>query len=147
MKAKAYREPLQKSWLDAYGHLNEGYYMVLFGNANWDFCEQMGMGVAYYGQSNCGYYTAEAHIRYLKEIRYPAEPEIAALVVSVGQKKVHMIQEMRVEGELCATNELISIHVDMALGKSAPIPADVKENLAARLLAQPPDWAGRGISS
>ena len=32
---RLHEEPLQKGWLDAYGHLNEAYYLVPFSNATW----------------------------------------------------------------------------------------------------------------
>jgi len=37
-------EPLQESWLDAYGHLNEAYYLVPFSNTTWIMQDHFGMG-------------------------------------------------------------------------------------------------------
>ena len=41
-------EPLKDEWLDAYGHLNEAYYMVPFTNANWAILDHFGIGTAYF---------------------------------------------------------------------------------------------------
>jgi len=65
-------EDLQASWVDAYGHLNEGYYLVVFSNATWALQDHFGVGPAYTTVSGKALYTAESHIRYLREVRAPA---------------------------------------------------------------------------
>ena len=39
---KLHAEPLKDEWLDAYGHLNEAYYLVPFSNGNWALQEHFG---------------------------------------------------------------------------------------------------------
>jgi acyl-CoA thioesterase FadM len=38
-------EPLKDEWLDAYGHLNEAYYLVPFTAANWAIMDRFGIGL------------------------------------------------------------------------------------------------------
>ncbi len=45
---KLHAEPLRDDWLDAYGHLNEAYYLVPFSNASWALQDHFGIGVAYF---------------------------------------------------------------------------------------------------
>ena len=52
-------EDLQASWVDAYCHLNEGYYLVVFSNATWALQDHFGVGPAYTTVSGKALYTAE----------------------------------------------------------------------------------------
>ena len=45
------QEPLRPEWLDAYGHLNEAYYLVPFSNATWAFLDHFELGEAYFEQT------------------------------------------------------------------------------------------------
>lgn len=47
-------------------------------------------------------------------------------------------------GEPVATEELFTLHIDQAAGRSAPLPATARAHLTA-LVAPAPEWAGRGI--
>ena len=75
---KLYAEPLRDDWLDAYGHLNEAYYLVPFSNASWALQEHFGIGVDYFERTGCALYTVESHVRYLNEVRAPALLEVAS---------------------------------------------------------------------
>ena len=48
-----HREPLQDSWLDAYGHLNEAYYLVPLSNTTWKFQDHFGIGIDYFDDTGC----------------------------------------------------------------------------------------------
>ena len=69
-------EPVQDIWLDAYGHLNEAYYLVPFSNATWALQEHFDIGVPYFERTGAALYTVETHVRYLQEVRAPAVMEI-----------------------------------------------------------------------
>jgi hypothetical protein len=56
-------EPLQDSWLDAYGHLNEAYYLVPFSNTTWKLQDHFGIGVEYFEKTGCALFTLETHLR------------------------------------------------------------------------------------
>ena len=63
-----HREPVQESWLDAYGHLSEAYYLVPFSNASWAYQDHFDIGVTYFEKTGGALYTLETHLRYLKEV-------------------------------------------------------------------------------
>ncbi len=139
-------EPVRDAWLDAYGHLNEAYYLVPFSNASWALQEHFGIGVDYFERSGGALYTVESHIRYLKEVRAPALMEVESMILASDPKRIHIAHVMRVEGAVCATFECLGLHYDTRAGRSAAMPEAVQAALAAARTAELPDWAGRRVS-
>lgn len=138
-------EPLRDEWLDAYGHLNEGYYVVAFGEANWAFQEHFDIGVPYFERTGCAMYTLESHIRYVNEVRAPATLEFESFVFGVDAKKVIFAHRMLVDGTERATFEGILLHFDQTNGRTAPFPEDVLGRLQAACTDPLPDWAGGSV--
>ena len=139
-------EPVQDAWLDAYGHLNEAYYLVPFSNASWALQEHFGIGVDYFERTGGAIYTVESHLRYLKEVRAPALMEVTSLVLASDAKRIHIGHVMSVEGAVCATFECLGLHYDTRAGRSAAMPESVQAALAGARAAPFPDWAGRQVS-
>lgn len=48
---RLHEEPLQDGWLDAYGHLNEAYYLVPFSNATWKLQDKFAVGADYFKET------------------------------------------------------------------------------------------------
>ncbi len=139
-------EPLKEAWLDAYGHLNEAYYMVPFSNANWAVQDHFGIGVDYFERTGGALYTVESHIRYLKEVRAPANMEIESMVLGSDAKRLHLAHVMKVEGIARATFECLLLHMDSEAGRTSPLPEEVQAALKQAALGNAPDWAGRRVS-
>ena len=59
---------VEPEWIDYNGHLNMAYYNVLFDRAVDEAYELMGCGIAYLKDTRHSTFTAEAHIRYLREL-------------------------------------------------------------------------------
>ncbi len=139
-------EPVQDAWLDAYGHLNEAYYLVPFSNATWALQAHFGIGVDYFVRSGGALYTVESHIRYLKEVRAQALMEVASMVLGSDAKRIHIANVLRVEGAVCATFECLGLHYDTRAGRGTAMPEAVQAALAAARTPELPDWAGRRVS-
>ena len=92
-----HKEPLQDSWLDAYGHLNEAYYLVPLSNTTWKFQDYFGIGVDYFEDTGCAFYTVETHLRYLSEVRSPAVIDIETIILGSDPKKIWFAHKMLVE--------------------------------------------------
>jgi acyl-CoA thioester hydrolase len=122
---KLHAEPLQDSWLDAYGHLNEAYYLVPFTNTTWKLQDQLKIGVDYFNETGCALYTVETHLRYLDDVRSPALIE---------------------DGKLCATGEFMVLHYNTRESRTTEMPADVQTALKKAEIEQKPDWISRHIS-
>ncbi|MFE1166634.1 thioesterase family protein [Nocardiopsis sp. NPDC058789] len=142
---------LRPEWIDYNGHLSEAYYVLVFGFATDALMDRVGLDAAYRAGSGCSLYTVEAHVRYLHEVGADAEVEVRTRVIGpapgpTGAKKVRICHEMWVGDVLAATEELMALHVDQALGRAVPLPDEVAARLAA--LTEPaPDYAGRAVGA
>lgn len=137
-------QQLRPEWVDFNGHLSEAYYALVFGFGTDAVMEHVGLDADYRARTGCSLYTAELHIRYLREVRGDAELRVDTRVVGSGGKKMHLCHEMSVAGRLVATEEVMALHVDQAAGRATPFPQEVADRLNA--LAEPaPDYAGRSI--
>lgn len=139
-------EPLREEWLDVIGHLNEASYSVAFGIANWPFCDELGIGVAYVKETGRALYTVESHLRLLKEVRAPAELHIEGTVLEYDAKRLRSAMTMTVDGIERATIENLGVHVDTRSGRTMAFPDAVIARLERFRAPSLPDWAGRGIS-
>ncbi len=59
---------VEPGWIDYNGHLNMAYYNVLFDRAVDEVYELLGLGLAYVEVSRHSTFTAEVHVRYLREL-------------------------------------------------------------------------------
>nr|WP_207391540.1 thioesterase family protein [Streptomonospora litoralis] len=138
------RREVLPEWIDYNGHLSEAYYVLLFGFATDALMERVGLGPGYRESTGNSLYTVEAHVRYLREVPEGGEVEIRTRVVAAGAKKVRLCHEMRLDGELRATEELMALHVDQHEQRTAPFPEAVAERLRSAV-EEPPDYAGRAV--
>lgn len=124
---------VEEQWIDYNGHLNMAYYNVLFDRSVDDIFAGFGLGSDYLKQNNASFFTLEAHVTYLREIHANDEVFTTFRIVGVDDKRMHIFQELyhRGEGFLSATSEGMLMHVDMALKKSGPFPAEVKAKIQA----------------
>ena len=143
---KLHAEPLLDDWLDAYGHLNEAYYLVPFSNTSWALQDHFGIGVDYFERTGGALYTVESHLRYLKEIRAPATMEIESMILGSDPKRIRFAHVMWVDDIERATFECLVLHVDTKAGRTAPLPKSVQAALKAAQAAELPPWAGRSVS-
>jgi len=138
-------EPLQRDWLDAYGHLNEAYYLVPFSNASWKMQDYFGIGVDYFDLTGCALYTLETHLRYVREVRAPAELAVATSILGVDTKRLRFAHALLVDGDLRATGEFMALHYDTRARRAAPLPEDVAAALNDARVDELPAWAGRRV--
>ncbi|MEO0544554.1 MAG: thioesterase family protein [Pseudomonadota bacterium] len=124
-------------WIDFNGHLNMAYYMVLFDLASDQAFSTMGMPPTYKSQRSLTLYTAEAHIRYVREVHL-SDPMICTFqLVAHDAKRLHSWQELRHrdDGWLAATCEMMTLHIDATGPKVAPMPADVAAKVSQMQVA------------
>ena len=142
---------IEPQWIDYNGHLNMAYYNVLFDRAIDQLWVHLGIGPGYIKARGGSTFTAECHVRYLREIHLGDPAQVSVLLVAADEKRIHTFQELRhaTEGWVSATSENMSLHMDMAARKTAPFPPDIAERIAtvARLHAGVvrPDGIGRRV--
>ena len=138
-------EPLQESWLDVYGHLNEAYYLVPFTNTTWKMQDHFDIGPAYFEETGCAIYTVETHLRYLDEVRFPADIRVESMILGSDSKRIWFAHLMMVEDRLRATAEFMTLHYDTRAGKTSALPETVQQALKAAEVDELPDWVSRKI--
>ena len=142
---RLHEEPLQKDWLDAYGHLNEAYYLVPFSNATWKLQDHFGIGTEYFDKTGCALYTLETHLRYVGEVRAPATLSIESAVLGVDAKRLHVGHIMWSGTRECATFECMVLHYDTRAEGSTAFPEDIRKDLSDAILKPTPEWVGRAL--
>ena len=97
-------------------------------------------------------FTAECHVRYLREIHVGDPVQVWVWLLAADDKRLHTFEELRhaTEGWTSATSENMSLHIDMATRKVAPFPPDIRERIAAVASAHSavprPEGIGRNIA-
>src|ERR1700743_2652100 len=80
---------IEPEWIDYNGHLNMAYYNVLFDRAIDELWLELGMGPAYRRLRGGSTFTAECHVRYLREIHLDDPVRIAIILVAADAKRLH----------------------------------------------------------
>jgi acyl-CoA thioester hydrolase len=124
---------IEPAWIDYNGHLNMAYYNVMFDRAIDELWLQLGIGPGYMRERGGSTFTAECHVRYLREIHLGDPVQVSILLVAADEKRLHTFEELRHAGEgwLSATSENMTIHIDMASRKTAPFPSDIRTRITA----------------
>jgi acyl-CoA thioester hydrolase len=122
---------IEPQWIDYNGHLNMAYYNVMFDRAIDELWLKLGIGPGYRTARNGSTFTAEFHVRYLREIHLADPVQVSILLLAADQKRLHTFEELRHAGEgwLSATSENMTIHIDMAARKTAPFPPDIRARI------------------
>ncbi len=139
-------EQVRSEWIDYNGHLSEAYYVLLFGFGTDDVMDAVGLDAEYRAASQASLFTVEAHVRYLDQVGADDEVEVRSWVVGVGEKRLRLWHELSTGGTLCATEEVLAVHVDTEAGRATPLPESVLER-ARRAVSDLPEGAGRAIGA
>jgi acyl-CoA thioester hydrolase len=143
---------VEPAWIDYNGHLNMAYYNVLFDRAVDEAFELLGCGLEYLKTRRHSTFTAEVHVRYLRELHSGDPVRVSFQLLDFDMKRMHYFERLihAEEGWISATSENMSLHVDMTAKKTAPFPPNIAANLARMKAAHarlpPPDGAGRRIA-
>jgi len=143
---------IEPQWIDYNGHLNMAYYNVMFDRAIDELWLKLGIGPGYMKERQGSTFTAECHVRYLREIHLGDPVQVSVLLVGADEKRLHTFEEMRhaSEGWLSATSENMTIHIDMTARKTAPFPQDIRRRIETLANAHAgiarPEGIGRKIA-
>jgi acyl-CoA thioester hydrolase len=143
---------IEPQWIDYNGHLNMAYYNVMMDRAIDELWLQLGIGPTYMKERHGSTFTAEAHVRYLREINLGDPVQVSIWLLGADEKRLHTFEELRhaTEGWLSATSENMTVHIDMSVRKVAPFPSDIRTRIAAVTDAHAalprPEGTGRKIA-
>ncbi len=143
---------VEPQWIDFNGHLNMAYYNVLFDRALDEAYALVGIGEEYLKAHQHSTFTAEVHVRYLREIHEGDPVRVTFQLLAFDAKRIHFFEQLfhATEGWVSATSENMTLHVDMTAKKVAPFPERIMKSLARMKAAHSrlpmPEAVGRRIS-
>jgi acyl-CoA thioester hydrolase len=143
---------VEPQWIDYNGHLNVAYYNVLFDRAVDEIYELTGLGPDYLKRHKHSTMVAEAHVRYLRELREGDPVRVTIQLLGYDAKRIHLFEQLlhATENWVSATSESMTLHVDMTAKKVAPFPDSVTRALERMKKAHAqlprPESAGRRIA-
>lgn len=128
-----YRDVVRPEWIDSNGHMNMGYYLVVFDLATDEFMRWVGLDAAYRRTRRVTTFCLEAHVTYHREMREGDPMRFTTRLLDHDAKRLHYIHAMHhaTDGYLASTNELMSLHVALETRRSTAMAADVLARLAA----------------
>jgi acyl-CoA thioester hydrolase len=139
-------------WIDANGHMNLAYYVVLFDQATDTIYDALGVGQAYRDATGNSTFTAETHTLYEREVLVGERVRVVSYLLGVDSKRLHYFHEMfhAAHGHRVAAQELMGLHIDLRVRRTAPFPPVLLARLQAAVLAQAgeplPEGIGRRIA-
>jgi acyl-CoA thioester hydrolase len=146
-----HRGVIKPEWIDYNGHMNVAYYVLVFDQGTDAFLDYLGMDGNYRRQSGNSTYVLESHITYERELKEGDAYRVTTRLLDWDAKRLHYFEQLFHESDdtLAATTEIMLMHMDMGTVRSAPMPAEVQENVRALMkihenLPRPPQ-AGRVI--
>jgi acyl-CoA thioester hydrolase len=146
-----YRDVVRPEWIDHNGHMNMGYYLVVFDFATDAFLAWAGLDAGHRRRQRVTTFCLEAHVTYHREVVSGDPLRFTTVLLGHDAKRIHYLHAMyhAEQGYLAATNELMSLHVLEATRRGGPMAPGVLARLARiqaahDALPRPPQ-AGRRI--
>jgi len=136
-------------WADYNGHMSESAYLLVFGDNADAFFRYAGVDEDYRA-SGRSLFTAETHLRHLREVRAGDRLRLTLQVLGLDAKRLHIAHEMRAGDDLLvSTAEQLLLHVNARAGRVVPFPAELAARLeevrAAHAALPVPGYVGRCI--
>jgi acyl-CoA thioester hydrolase len=127
------RAVVRPEWIDYNGHMNVGYFSVVFDVAADAFLEFLGFTQAFRSQYGSTTFALEQHLNFLREVNEGDTLRFEARLLDFDAKRFHFYQEMFRIGDHrpAASCEGLSAHVSTATRRTAPMPQALLERLAA----------------
>jgi acyl-CoA thioester hydrolase len=113
---------------------------------------QLGIGPGYMKERHGSTFTAECHVRYLREIHLGDPVQVSVYLLAADEKRIHTFEELRhaTEGWISATSENMTVHIDMNARKVAPFPSDIRARIQAvvecHAAVPKPEGTGRKVA-
>jgi acyl-CoA thioester hydrolase len=127
------RAVVRPDWIDYNGHMNVGYFSVVFDIAADAFLEFLGFTQNFRAQNGSTTFALEQHLNFLREVNENDILRFEARLLDFDAKRFHFYQEMFRVGDdrPAASCEALSAHVSTATRRTAPMPEALRKRLAA----------------
>jgi acyl-CoA thioester hydrolase len=129
----AARDTVRAEWIDYNGHMNVGYYHVVFDIATDRFSEFLGLTPEFRERHGLTTFALEAHLNFLREVKSDDCLRFTSRLLDFDAKRIHCYHEMfHVAGDyLAASMETLSSVVSMATRRTAAMPEELLDRMAA----------------
>ena len=142
---------VQPEWVDYNGHLRDAYYLLLFSYATDGLMGRLGLDEAGRKATGHSFFTIEAHINYVQEVKSDVAVEVRTQILGHDRKRLRVYHSLHRAGTqtLLAANEQMLVNVDMTGPFSTPFAPTVFEVLRVLTVGHQslpkPEYAGRSI--
>ena len=85
---------VEDQWVDYNGHFNMAYYNVLFDRAVDEAFELLGCGLDYVRTRKHSCFTAEVHVRYLRELPAGDPVRVTFQLLDFDSKRLHYFEQL-----------------------------------------------------
>lgn len=148
MQIPPHEETIRREWIDANGHMNLAYYIVVFDQAVDTAFLALGLDPGYRERTGHSTFAAETHTLYEREVTVGERVRVITRIMGADAKRLHLFQEMfRAEtGERVAAHEQMTLSIDLRIRRVAPWAEDRLPVLeeAARVQSREPVPPGVG---
>lgn len=126
-----HRSAVQPEWIDYNGHMNVAYYLLAFDLALDALFDRIGLTQPYRKAHGVSTFALEVHLCYIREVGLADPLRFEVQMLDLDEKRFHFLICMIDDrtGDLCATAEWISAHMDMTTRRMAPFRADIRAPL------------------
>ena len=146
-----HRESVLPEWIDYNGHMNLAYYVLIFDHATDAFLDFIGLTEKFRKANQSSTFAAELHVTYEHEVKLGDTVVVKTQLLDFDEKRIHYFHHMyhEADGKSVATNELISLYMDMKARRVTAMPGDIQEMLGKIVSAHTdlplPSQVGRRI--
>lgn len=147
----SYSGEVQPEWIDDNNHMNVAYYVLAFDYATDALFNFLGLSREYKDVNNVSTFAVDMNVVYNRELRLGEPLRVETRMVDSSDKALHYFHEMyhADEGYLAASNEVLSMHMDMTIRRIAPMAAEIQQWVTQVCQAHSnlgrPDAVGRAL--
>lgn len=122
---------VRPEWLDHNGHMNVAYYLMIFDGATDFFLALLGKNADYIARTRCSTFALEMHLSYARELHLDDPYAVRTRLVDADHKRIHLLHTMHhgEDGWLAASNESLTMHIDLAARRSTPFAPEILERI------------------
>jgi acyl-CoA thioester hydrolase len=126
-----YRGAVYPWHCDQMGHMNVMWYVGKFDEATWQLFNALGITATYLRETESGLAAVQQNLTYKKELFAGSVIDIVSQVLSIREKVIVFIHEMRdaESREVAATCEITAVHMDRRIRKAVPFPNRIVEKI------------------
>ncbi|MGY8957968.1 MAG: thioesterase family protein [Alphaproteobacteria bacterium] len=124
---------VRPEWIDYNGHMNVAYYVLAFDYATDAFLDHIGLSREFKESVNSTTFALDMNVSYKREVLEGDPLRFTTQLIDVDEKRLHFFHQMfhATEGYLSATNEVLSVHVDLDTRRISPMPDALSQRVGA----------------